>query len=520
MDMARDFLAQAKSGRRRDLLASAKPFLDKVRAAEDKKLTQALEKLGVDWSPAPATAAAGPQLELILATERTTEKTVSGKAPDKTAAKPSSGKAEGNDSKLAAGANIKIRGTVKNTGTAAAFRVKASLESDSPIFDENEMVFGKIAPGESKTYDLVVKIPASSFTRTDIIKGTLSSARGVTAQPNELVINIEGKARPRFAYTYQTIDDVKGNHDGRVQRGEQVRTLVTVKNIGIGQALHTQAVLRNGTGQEGILISAGRFDAKAMAPGESKTFSFVYEVGPAFRGDEYQLELAVGDTVLGESVTDKIRVKVAPAGPSPEAAAGTVTVSRDDIALREAAGDGALTVGRAAKGTVFKVTGKVTTPTGTFTRVEIEGARTAFVAMNDVSAGGTTAHPQFKPEWQVTPPVLTVTAPTVVMGDTVHIKGRATDDRLVRDVYVRVWNRDAKVPMKKVFYLPNRSTTDRTTLDFEADVPLWPGSNMVQVFARESNDVQSLDTVVVLKRGGGLVAQPAPTKDTRPLPIR
>ena len=47
-------------------------------------------------------------------------------------------------------------------------------------------------------------------------------------------------------------------------------------------------------------------------------------------------------------------------------------------------------------------------------------------------------------------------------------------------------------------------------MDFDTDIPLWPGSNLVQVFARESNDVQSLQTVVVLKRGAGsVVAQPS-----------
>jgi carboxyl-terminal processing protease len=495
IEFARDFLAQAKSSRRRELLAGAKPFLEKVRLTEDKKLAQALEKLGVDWtagptgaSPSQATAAGSgtpSQLQLSLQTD-----------------KP--------DVKVAAGENVKIRGTVKNTGTTSVFRVRAVLESDSPIFDENEMVFGKIGPGESKIYDLVVKVPASSYTRTDSIKGTIFSQRGVKANTAEMMLNIEGKPRPLFAYTYQTIDDVKGNHDGQVQRGEQVRTLVTVKNIGVGRAPHTQAVLRNGAGQEGILISAGRFDAKELGPGETKTFSFVYEVGPAFRGDEYQLELAVGDTTLGESVTDKIKIKVASPGPAPEAASGTVTVTREDVPLREAAGDAALVVARASKGTGFKVTGKM----GTFTRVEIEGNRTAFVAANDVKAGGT-VHPQWKPEWQVTPPVLTVTAPTVVSGETVHIKGHAVDDHLVRDAYIRVWNRDAKVPMKKVFYLPNRPTGDRTRLDFEADVPLWPGSNMVQVFARESNDVQSLQTVVVLKRAGGMLAGPTESPATR-----
>ena len=111
--------------------------------------------------------------------------------------------------------------------------------------------------------------------------------------------------------------------------------------------MRTEAVLRNGAGQEGILISAGRFDAKELAPGETKTFSFVYEVRPDFTGDDYQLELAVGDTTLGESVTDKIKVKISPAGSAPEPMSGSVTVARDDAPLREAAGDSALVVGRA-----------------------------------------------------------------------------------------------------------------------------------------------------------------------------
>jgi len=138
----------------------------------------------------------------------------------------------------------------------------------------------------------------------------------------------------------------------------------------------------------------------------------------------------------------------------------------------------------------------------------VEGTRSAFVATADLKAGGAPKG-ALKPEWQVTPPLLTVNAPTVATGDTVHIQGHASDDRLVRDVYVRVWNRNAKIPVKKAFYLPNRTTGDRTKLDFEADIPLWAGSNLVQVFARESNEVQSLQTVVVLKRAGGaIVAQP------------
>jgi carboxyl-terminal processing protease len=479
IEFARDFLAQAKSMRRSDLLASARPFLEKVRLTEDKKLGQALEKLGVDWASGPTAGGAVSDLRLTLSDNE-------------------------KNGKVAAGDTVKITGLVKNFGTAPAYRVRAVLESDNGVFDENEMVFGKIAPGESKTYELVVKVPTSSFTRTDVIKGTVFSQREGKSMPTEVTLNIEGKPRPRFAYTYQTVDDVKGNKDGLVQRGEQVREVVTVKNIGIGRALHTEAVLRNGAGQEGILISAGRFDAKEMAPGESKTFSFVYEVGTEFRGDEYQLELAVGDTTLGESVTDKIKIKIAPTGPAPEVASGVVTVSRETVPLRESASDNALIIGRVAKSSGYKVTGK----SGNFTRIELDNGRSAFVASADVKGGGV-VKPEFTPAWQVTPPVLTVSAPTVVSGDSVHIQGKAVDDRMVRDVYIRVWNRDAKVPMKKVFYLSNRPSGDRSKLEFSADVPLWPGSNMVQVFARESNDVQTLDTVVVLRKEQGVVAEPS-----------
>ena len=291
MEFARDLLAQSKSGRRRDLVTGAKAYLDKVRAAEDKKVSQALEKLGVDWTAGPATGPL-PELQMTLQTL-------------------------GPDPKIAAGTTAKVHGVIKNIGKTPAYRVRAVLESDNPIFDENEMVFGKIAPGESKSYDLSVKVPTSSFTRTDGLKATVYTQRGsVKASGSEMLVNIEGKPRPMFAYTYQTIDDQKGgNRDGQVQRGEQVRLLVTVKNTGLGRALHTEAVLRNGTGQEGLLISAGRFETKDLGPGETKTFSFVYEVRPDFKGEDYQLELAVGDTTLGETVTDKIKVKVAAPGP-------------------------------------------------------------------------------------------------------------------------------------------------------------------------------------------------------------
>jgi carboxyl-terminal processing protease len=473
IEIARDLLAQAKTARRQDLVAQSKAFLDKARLDQDKKLSQALEKLGVDWSQGPAEAGGDVQTSLALL---------------------------GTEGKASAGKSIKIRGTVKNTGTTTVYRVRAVLRSDNLLFDENEMVFGKIAPGQTKTYDLSVKVPKSSLTRTDVLRAEFSGQGKLRANAAEMTLNIEGKPHPLFAYAYQTIDDVNGNRDGLVQRGERVRTLVRVKNIGPGTSLHTEAIVRNGPGQEGILISAGRFESRDLAPGATKDFSFVYEVGNDYQGDDYQLELMVADTVLGESISDKIKIKIAPTGPAPTADEGLVTVKKDGVALRESPDKDALVLGYANPGSAFPSTGKL----GGFERIDLEAGRPAFVAVTDISRGGS-GKPSYRERWDATPPILSVKAPTIVTGSTVHLTGLATDNTEVKDLYVRVWNRDSKLPPKKVFYLPNKG--EKTRLPFETDVPLWPGSNLIQVFAREANEVQSVQTLMVLMRPSPNVSQ-------------
>ena len=145
--------------------------------------------------------------------------------------------------------------------------MRAVLRSDNPLFDENEMVFGKIAPGGSKTYDLTREGAQEQPHSHRRHPGRNVRAGDAQRQRPEMTLNIEGKPHPLFAYSYQTIDDVAGNRDGQVQRGERVRTLVKVKNIGQGAALRTEAILRNGSGQEGILISAGRFETKDLGAG-------------------------------------------------------------------------------------------------------------------------------------------------------------------------------------------------------------------------------------------------------------
>ena len=183
------------------------------------------------------------------------------------------------------------------------------------------------------------------------------------------------------------------------------------------------------------------------------------------------------------------------------AASGLVQALKDHTELRSAPAADAPVVGYAAKQATFKMTGK--SADGAWDRVEIEAGRPAFVMANAVKAGGSSKAGGFEPMWMVSPPVMALNPTSLETGEgKVHIHGQAKDERKVSDVYIVVQNHNAKVDLKKVFYKSNRNGSDPRKMDFDADVPLWPGENYVHVVARENGQVQSRQTLVVLREGG------------------
>jgi len=73
---------------------------------------------------------------------------------------------------------------------------------------------------------------------------------------------------------------------------------------------------------------------------------------------------------------------------------------------------------------------------------------------------------------------------------TLRLRGRATDDQRVRDLYIFVGAR-------KVFYQPNDPSSNPREASFDTRVPLSGGINYVTVFVRESDHVVSRRTLVV-----------------------
>jgi carboxyl-terminal processing protease len=490
IDVARDLLASLPSGvwRRHDVLAAARPMLERTRAAEEQKVAAALAKLSIDWSDGPAQGPA--KLSASVTTDRPANR-------------------------LAAGQTVTLRATVKNDGPGVARQLRGKIKSDYYLFDEREVVFGKVGPGESKTAELQIKVPKDALTQIDDLKLEFAETHGAKVDPADVKLQIDGLPRPTFAYTYQMVDDgSRGNGNGQIERGEHVRVLVTVKNLGPGRSYKAQTTLKNNSGA-GIFIHKGRFRIDNLLPGQTKQVAFELEVLPELSDDTVNVELAVGDQTLHEYINEKLKFPVVQAGKAPQASSGSVAALKDHTELRSAPLAEAPVVGYAQKGAGFKVTGK----TGDFFRVDVEPGHPAFVAAAAVKTAAGTAHAGsgFEPTWMVSPPVLAVSTTALETTEgKVHLRGAVKDDRKVSDVYIIVQNRNAKIDLKKVFYKSNRDGQDKKKIDFDTDVPLWPGENYVHIVARENPQVQSRQTLVVLRSGGGALASPGPSAQRLP----
>jgi len=183
------------------------------------------------------------------------------------------------------------------------YRVYAVTKSDNPLFDNKELVIGRLDPGKSRSAtapagycevkghklgsraplpkDLtrICSVPKDALMRQDGVKLHFEEARNRAPADTELRVGIKSLERPIFAYSYETIDNRKGNGDGLLQKGEQLTMYLTVKNVGKGRSYETQANLRNLSG-EGLLLHDGRFDLSNMMPGDTRHVAFTFDDGP------------------------------------------------------------------------------------------------------------------------------------------------------------------------------------------------------------------------------------------------
>ncbi len=464
---ARDLISSIGKATRSQTLKGVKKALVGPRIAEAKRLHDKLAALGIDWTKAPA-GAATPSLNVSYSLEGGTQ--------------------------VNAGDVVRVKGSVTNTGTTQAYRVQARIRSADMGFEDREMLFGSIAPGETKTWTSHIRIRRSAPDRVSYLRFETTEASGQRLKAKPIRLRVRAAERPVFAYSHQIID--QGNGDGLVQKGEKHKLRITVRNTGKGKAEDTVALLRNTSG-DALKLEKARFDLETLGPGESKVVEFVFAVAPSPGLKDIGVELQVYDAALGESVSEKLRYKLRSASAGPAKASGSVRVTHN-AAVFEGASDTSAFIAQARKGTVFRVTGKQ----DEWLRVDLGQGRPGFVKREMTQKGGGSANLSgLDARMQVTPPNLTLNIPSYeTKTSTYSLSGTVKDDSKVEDVYIFVSNRDAKIDNRKVYYQSNRGGATAAELAFQADIPLWPGSNRITVVARESDGVRSAKTLYLQRQ--------------------
>ncbi|HEY8089231.1 MAG TPA: MXAN_5808 family serine peptidase [Polyangiaceae bacterium] len=508
---ARDFAMHVSPGKRADQVRQARQFIADTRRAEVDKVAEDMKGLQVDWSDAPAdvqlaaTPAPPAGVEVKVETDRA-----------------------GNE--VTAGDPMNLKLTVTNRGTSTLYRLFASTKSENPMFDHKELVIGKLEPGKSRTATAPVGwcevkghkvgstadlpkdavnartcyVPKDALMRADGVKLHFEEARGHAPADAEVRTTVKSLEKPVFAYSYEVIDNRRGNGDGRIQRGEGLTMYVTIRNTGKGRSYETQANLRNLSG-EGVLLHDGRFDISNMMPGDMKKVAFTFDVEPALSDPEAKVQLQIRDEDLREEVDEKVRLPIQ--DPLTVVASGGAQRAKAQGADLRASPDTASRVfGRLPAGAAASVAGLAN---GYVKLVIGPEGRFAFARSTDLEPGGAVAAPvAIEDSMAHAPPAIDIPQPQLATreGHTL-VHGAANDDAQLLDAYIFVGSR-------KVFYRSNRNGQDAKRMGFDADLPLRPGVNVVTIVARENPDTTTHRTFIVRRDGaGGELLQTPKTDD-------
>ncbi|HUM12274.1 MAG TPA: MXAN_5808 family serine peptidase [Myxococcaceae bacterium] len=471
---ARDFVLKEPYVLRDRMLQSGKGYLQERGTQETERINTAIAALGVDWTPGPT-----PKVPQLLATLR-----------------------PGPEKRLAPGDSFDLEVTVENKGIEPLSRIRAWTESEDPLLDRREFLFGTLKPGEKRTWKAPVKVPKDMFSRRDDVTVKFLDDQGPLPQELVAEVNFGELSRPAFALDWQVVDDcAQCNGDGVAQRGESVTLLVDVTNQGTGKALDAVGSIKNAADQN-VFIEKGRFHLGEIAPGETKTARFQLEVKKGYVGDSFPLKLAIIDEPLEEFSAERLNLPLADHPFTVEARKGNVRVEAGAPVLA-GPDDRAPVMARVKKAGVLPVLARV----NGLTKVETEKGRFGFLrgadtheARNAKAAAPELAAVPYREPPQIALQVDQSQGGVVAPSDRFTLAGTVTEPKGLLDMYVLVND-------QKVFFRTSDSPKNEPTkLKFSADFPLKEGANSVIVVARQTQDFASRK-VLIIRRRPAAVAQ-------------
>jgi uncharacterized protein YgiM (DUF1202 family) len=339
----------------------------------------------------------------------------------------------------------------------------------------------------------------------------------------------------RLAYTYQIIDDGSGNSvgngDGRIQKGEAVDLLLTLKNVGSIAAQYTWAEITSPAIQ-GLSIQDGRIEFGTLKPDETKTARVNLSVRKELTAAELPLKLFIRYEGMTVMLDEELKLAVDSRLPPQIVATNKlVAVKEASAKIHSGAGPETSVIASAAKDQALAVTGEL----GNWYRVQISEKEIGWIAKRDVAEAPVTAKgempiptvrgPAVVKLFQNAPPVIALASAAEgqeVLADRIQLVGAAASEKGIARVEVRVNGQLVAKRVERGIAIRATGGEKTASMDFAERLPLREGKNEIVVTAYDQDNVSTSRTVTVTRvvdRGKiwGVIIGISKYKTVRPL---
>ncbi|MBU2514469.1 PDZ domain-containing protein [bacterium] len=215
---------------------------------------------------------------------------------------------------IPADSEIRLYLKAKNIGNNRISRLIALSECKNQILDERQFAFGKLEPGEAKTWFIPINISKSAESRSDLVKFLFSDEKNQEIYTSNIIIQTREKELPEFYYTISTMENgqnnSKGNADGRISKDERVAVKVDIINKGTGKSGALTVLLKNGEGED-VFLNIGRLSLENIDIGESASAFFQFDLKKEPSDGDLDFSLDIIDSVFTiSSMNHKIKFPV------------------------------------------------------------------------------------------------------------------------------------------------------------------------------------------------------------------
>lgn len=414
---------------------------------------------------------------------------------------------------LVAGRPVTLTVSVTNKGKGPLYRFQARTKSEDPALNGLLFYFGKIEPGQTVSDAVTIPLPADRSDGTIPVSLEFEEYNGFVPSPLQAALSLKGQPRPRFAYRHQLLDDGTGqsvgNGDGRIQKGEAIDLLLTVKNVGPVVAQQTTIELSL-PGSRDARLSQTTVDLGPLRPDETKTARVNLIVARDIKADELPLRLFIRERSLNVTLDEQLKLAV-DHRPSPHIVATNklVAVSEPSAKIHSGAGSDTSVIASAAKDQGLAVTGEL----GDWWRVQISPKETGWIAKRDArepaeptegdmpipSIAGAPVVKLF----QNAPPVIALASPSDgadVTVDKILLAGAAASERGIARVEIRVNGQLLTQREARGIAVKPDAPAVQPNLEFSERLTLKEGKNEIVVSAIDRDNLSAQKVISVVRQ--------------------